>query len=147
MTKLISIFCALFISVSAFAMKPDFSAFDHDGGNGGDKMRTCMKDAWYSADPSEVQNQQAHYFMMGVKAVYEANKEGIMQGMHSMMAAWKKHPVSKDEVVAAEGGLKEHLTPVTEALRDGHINVINLLSIDQRAAFDEAFKACMENGK
>ena len=150
MLKMISVLAAFAISSAAFAAAPDFSVLDdgaghggHQGGHHGGGMHKCMKGAWSAANPSEDQNQKAKGFMNEAKAVFDQHKDGIKQAMHGVMTAWKQYPISKDDVVAAEGVMHDQFSPVGEAMQDAKINTLNVLSADQRAAFDTSFAQCM----
>lgn len=168
--------CAVVLSSRAFAAMPDFemlAAFEdmpgqqepghpghqqpghpgqqqpgHPGHGGpGHQMHMCMVQGWKAAKTSEDQNTQARAFMQKAKAVFEAHKDGIKAGMESMKAAWRKHPISKDEVAKAGAGLHEHVAPVMTAGREAHIDIIDLLSPEQRKAFDHGFMHCMHHGQ
>jgi len=139
--------CALLCMPSAFAAMPDFSAFAENGTEhgGGDRMHECMKAGWQAAQPSEDQNKQAHEFMCEAHKTMEAHKDAIHQGVRDVMHAWMQHPIVKDDVITAESHLHDHIVPVSAAMRDARINILNLLSAEQRGQFDHAFHECIHH--
>lgn len=142
MTKLVVSMVSILLVSSAYGF--DYSAMANEGGHD-NKMHQCVHKGFESAKISEEQHKQIHGYMMNAKNVMKEHKEAIHNGMQSMMTAWKKHPISKDEVVAAEGNLQQHMTPVKVAMRDSMIDSLNVLSADQRKDFDSAFASCMKS--
>lgn len=108
------------------------------------KMHECMRGAWRAANPSAEQNRAAHQIMVevhnGVKDQIPAVREA-MKGLHD---AYVKHPISKQEVSAAEDNLKKIGGPVHNMIRDGQIDIVNLLDANQRNAFNESMKECFK---
>lgn len=149
--KKLLVLCAALVSFPAFAISsPDFGALEDSGQQmvtPHKKMHRCLKRGWRASRPSDEQKAQAETIMADAKAVMAEHKDAIVMGVQAMKDAWKKHPVSKDEVVAAENTLKEHIMPVKEAFRDAGIEVLNLLSAEQRTNFDTAFESCLEKKK
>ncbi len=134
------------ITILALVSAPAF-AIDYLGEHGkGDKLHACVHAGFKSSEMSDEQHKTVHEAMMGAKAVMESHKDAIRAGMGEMMAAWKKHPVVKDEVAAAEANLTSHFAPVKEAMRDALITGLNVLSDEQRGKFDHAFMHCMHHG-
>jgi hypothetical protein len=134
----------LLLSPAAFAQTADFSAFNDSHHPGMRKMHRCLKKSWKAAAPSDAQNEGAKRYMDEAKAVMEHHKDAIKTAMAEMHAAWAKHPIVQAEVVAAEDSLREHGTPVRAAFRDAGINTLNQLSAEQRTAFDNTFKSCID---
>lgn len=134
---------AIFASISTWAISPTFSGEEGMGGHRGEKMHKCMHDGMTAAELSEDQHNQIHQIMMAAKQVKKDHQAAIHEGMQAMMAAWGKYPIEKAEVVGAEENLKAHMTPVREAMRDGMIDSLNLLSAEQRQKFDDAFMTCI----
>jgi hypothetical protein len=151
MTQHFVVVSAFLFSMAGFAGTPGFSVLDQgqDPGqeHGGGKIGRCMHEGWDATSPTDDQNTQAAAFVQAAKAVVDEHKDGIHQGMHDLMAAWKQHPVSRDSVIAAETELHGHFVPVQEAVRDAQIDILNLLSDDQRTEFDSAFMDCMKGSK
>ena len=149
--KKLLILCATLVSFPAFAVtSPDFSSLEDSHQQmmaPQKKMHRCIKRGWRAARPSEEQKAQAETLMADAKAVLAEHKDAIVSGVQAMKDAWKKHPVSRDEVVAAENALKEQIMPVKEAFRDAGIEVLNLLSGEQRTSFDAAYTGCIEKKK
>lgn len=150
MTKFMTTLFALSLSTAAFAATPDFSALDSglelDGGHGGHGGKhACIHHAWKAAKPTAEQNTQAKALLGSVKTVVERNKDAIKADFHALMAAWAKYPVSKTEVVAAQANLQGGVAPIREAALDAKIGVLNLLSENQRLAFDESLKECVKH--
>jgi hypothetical protein len=129
-------------------MTADFSAFDADQGHdhhghGHGKMGACMKEAWAATKPSDDQNKQAGAFCETAKAVIDANKDAAKSAMQGLMTEWMKQPVSRDGVIAAEGTAETAFAPIKGAVRDTKISILNLLTADQRKAFDQEFIECL----
>ena len=156
MKKTMTTLAAFLLASTAFAGSPDFTAFNLDdatppapapapapGHPHGGKLHQCMRQAWKMSSPTQDQNKAAHDFVAAVRAVMTQHKDGLHQGMTALKAAWKKYPIAKDEVVAAEASFHEHMMPVKEAVRDAHIGILNLLTAEQRGTFDAAFTSCM----
>ena len=137
---------AFLIGSSAFAQQSKFSALKsegHEGGHG--RIHQCMEEGWDETSPTDEQDAQLAAILSEVRAVVEANKPAMHEAHHALMGAWKKHPVMKDEVVAAEAQMSAAMAPVKAAMRDAGIGMLNLLDADQRALYDSAFMECMHS--
>jgi Spy/CpxP family protein refolding chaperone len=129
---------------TAFAADMDFAAFNDAHHPGMRKMHRCLKKSWKAANPTDQQGDTAKRYMDEAKAVMDQHKDAIHSAMEAMKTAWSKHPIVQAEVVAAEDSLREHGMPVRVAFRDAGINTLNLLSSEQRTAFDNTFKDCID---
>src|SRR5437773_11851900 len=138
----------LLLSGAAFAAMPSFKNFDAgDEPHQPSKLGQCMRTAWESTQPTDDQNQQAQAQCAELKTVVDAHKDAIKTDAQALMVAWSHHPVSRDEVVAAEKALHDEIVPVKEAIRDAGINILNLLSQEQRDEFNQTFIGCMQGSK
>lgn len=148
MKKIAFVFSAMLLSVPAFAAIPDFSVLSEvqkfqmprDGG----EIRACFKSAWAAANPAREQNERAREELTAMKTVFEENRAALEGGLMGLLGAWKAHPVSIDDVKAAEEALKTAITPVHEAVRTGSANVLNLLTAEQRSVFDDKLLDCLQ---
>ena len=139
MKKIILSICTLFLTTTAFAQTPEL----FDAAMGG-KMKKCAKESWNASSPSDSQKMQAAAFYAEAKAVYEMHKEGLKSAKAQMHMAWMKHPLVRDEVIAAESSLLTHFMPVKDAFRDAGLYTLNVLDPTQRAVFNNAFHTCLK---
>lgn len=156
---------ALLFSTLAFAAAPDFAALENDNGavvqpaqpalpsqpaepekphHGHHGLRICKRAGWEAAQPTAEQTEKAKEIIQSVKSVVQQNREAIHAAKKGVFEAWKKHPISKEEVKAALHALHEAKKPVKEAILDARISILNLLSDQQRTAFDHAFIECVK---
>src|SRR5579871_3872284 len=124
---------ALLFSAFAFAAAPDFAALDDSSvqptqpaqpdqptapqkpHHGHHKMQVCKKIGWEAARPTHEQQERAREIISSVKSVVQQNREAIHAAKKLVFEAWKKHPVSVDEVKAAMRVLHDAKKPVKEA--------------------------------
>jgi hypothetical protein len=150
-TKFISMtgFAVLF-SASAFAMSPDFSQFDQQdpsqGGGDHDHMGQCIKASWEAANPTDDQNAKAKDACTEIKSVVDKHKDALKADFKALMETFKAYPIVQGDVVKAETALGGEFMPIHDAVRDGAISILNLLTADQRKAFDAAFMECGHHG-
>jgi hypothetical protein len=68
----------------------------------------------------------------------------VRTAMQALKATLAKHPISKAEVNSAVEGVHRVGDPLKQAVQDAKIDVINLLSADQRKTFDNVMTRCMK---
>lgn len=141
---LLLISVASMMSISAYARtSAAYAKLDHGGDMG--RFHQCMKEAWFDAEPTDEQNENAQAVLAQLKAVFDEHMPAVRDALAALAAAWHEHPITQAKVVAAEGSLTTAAGPIKSALRDGVIEVINLLSDEQRAEFDDSFEYCMSD--
>ncbi len=148
MLRKILVVAAALISLPALAHNPDFLShgdMGRDFGRHHQKMRECIKSSWDAARPSEDQETKAKALFTAAKGVLDQSRNDIMKDKEALKSAWKKYPISKDEVTTAEMTLSTEMKPVKDAFRNAGIDALNLLSSEQRKSFDTAFEACIKN--
>lgn len=111
------------------------------------RMHRCVMRGWKRSGATADQSLQAEKFMNDAKAEMMSRKDAIHARVDEVKAAWMKYPIVRDEVAAAETALMAEVLPVKEAFRDAGINALNLLTQEQRTAFDTAFAACVNKRK
>lgn len=108
-------------------------------------LHQCMRDAWMSTHPTTEQNQAARQILMGAHDAVKDQVPALREAMRGIHSAYAKHPIVKVEVVAAETQLKTIGEPVHAVVRDARIDVINLLSNEQRNSFNQSLKNCLKH--
>jgi hypothetical protein len=132
--------------LSGTARAFDFEAGPMDGiGAAKEKLEKCLKESWKQTAPTEVQQHKAEVYMAEAKVVKETRKPELDAAKHAYLAAWKAYPISRDEVIAKEAVLGAQLKMLKATYRDAGINILNLLSGDQRKVFDATFKQCLQH--
>jgi hypothetical protein len=108
------------------------------------KGMQCGHEAWNAASPTDDQTNAAKAIFAPVKQMYMDNKAAIMTDVAALKAAFATQPIVKSDVETAGKNLFTLVMPIQKAGLDAAIDSINLLSVDQRKAFDAAFKACRD---
>ncbi len=148
MLKFALIAASLILSSSAFAAESEVSIFsDHDIAQlGFKKIGNCLKKGWEAASPTEDQSAKAKTFMQTAKATLDGKKEALKKDKQALMDAWSASQVSKEAVEAAEMALHNDMMPVRKAFQEAKISALNLLSPEQKTAFNSSVKSCHKPG-
>lgn len=144
MIRIAVIAASLVLSTSAFAAESDVSIFsDKDIVQLGiKKIGNCLKEGWKAASPTEDQTAKAKAFIQTAEATLEGKKDALRRDKQALMDAWSASPVSREAVEAAETALYNDMMPVRKAFQEAKINALNLLSPEQKTAFNSAVKSC-----
>jgi hypothetical protein len=137
------------ITMACVLFGTDAKAVDFDVDTQVEDMTTahgqaCFKKAWDAAQPNENQQKHAGQVVGMVKKVHEHQKPEIAAAavrLHTLLA---DHPVNIRRSRKALGKLTRAAAPVQFAVFRGHLMIVNLLSKEQRGAFDTAYHACMK---
>jgi hypothetical protein len=133
----------LLVSVSAFANSS--GDFDYSQSNSSmKKLHTCIKGGWAASKPTDQQESDSKAFIQAARDSWEQNKEAVISAKKDLIAAWSAYPIVAEHVATAETDFQTALAPVKTAMRTSLIGVLNLLSNDQRKAFDQSFMSCMK---
>lgn len=141
MIKLLVILCGLFLSTSVWADQTT------SGGHGSDPYLKCMHAGWKASNPTAEQNHQAMVLMQKMSDIEKIHRTGLGDARRALAAALAKHPISHAEANAAYAGIHQHLTPITVTSRDAGIDMINLLSADQRINFNKGYSDCIKGNQ
>lgn len=145
MINKIGLICLMVLSSSAFAYtEPTASVESVMQMAAPRKVHRCMMRAWKAAKPTPDQNTQAKQFMTDAHAVLDQNKAAIEAAATALKASWMAHPIVAADVDTNHMALHDAAVPVVKAFRGAAINIINLLSADQRKAYDGRFVKCIE---
>ncbi|MEO5968331.1 MAG: hypothetical protein ABIQ95_00265 [Bdellovibrionia bacterium] len=144
MKKSLLLIASLLLSVSAFADSPNFSMLG-DSEMDMDKFHQCLCDSWKKADPSKDQNSEAKAFIGRAKETWDHNKVAVKTAKKELIAAWSHYPIFASDVTCAEYNLHQAIIPVHTVMRDSTLSILNILSGDQRKAFDRSFKRCIKD--
>ena len=106
------------------------------------KHDQCGHEAWQAAKPTAEQTAAAEAYFAPVKKMFQDNKDAIEAAKAAFMAALKNHPIVKADATSTGKALFDLVMPIKSAAFSAVIDSINLLSLDQRHAFDDAFMAC-----
>ncbi len=148
MKGFITTIAIVLFSMSSFAFSSGLTPMAGDEDHGGehqDKVHNCVHAGMDAAKTTDDQHKVIHGHMVAMMQAKKDHAQGLHEGMHAMKLAWSKHPVSTEEIMAAEALMNSHTSPIKAAVRDALIGVVNVLTVEQRPLFDHAFMTCMHS--
>lgn len=116
------------------------------GGHGqhGNRKAQCGKIAWKHTSPTQAQNDAAKATLTTAFQTVAAGMPAVKAAFAQVKTALEKHPISKAEVNTAVEGVKTVGEPLRQTVQDASIDVINLLSAEQRATFNQVMARCLK---
>ena len=144
MKKLALLTIGLLFSASTFAAESDFSLTSRADMNLKNihQLRKCLKEGWKAATPTDAQKTESKTLVEAARKTIKDNKATLKKDKEDVMTAWAASPIVSADVEAAEARLRTDMIAVHSAVRDDIIGVLNLLSADQKKAFNTSFKSC-----
>jgi hypothetical protein len=146
MRKIMVTFALLTFSAIGFAATPNLSDLRYDH-TGREKAGACMKAGWDAAQPTDAQNAALKTLLDTLHTLIANSKTQIETAIRELYLTWGHHPVDKNAVHGSQYQLDQLITPVRDAIIDTMADGIDLLTIEQRQAYDAAFGDCMRAKK
>ncbi|MEO5969776.1 MAG: hypothetical protein ABIQ95_07585 [Bdellovibrionia bacterium] len=144
MIKPTLIAASLLLSLNSFAAESDMPSFSNNSimQSVFQKIDRCLKKGWKAASTDADQTAKAKAFLQTAQAVLAERKDAIIKDKQAVTEAWAAAQISSEAVESAEMALHNDIQPVHDAYRDAAINALNLLSPDQKMAFNSSFMSC-----
>jgi hypothetical protein len=132
----------LFFSVTASAANPDYSILAQSAMNP-KHFQQCLYKMWMAVSPTDAQIDNAMPFFRKAKNSWVQSRDGITKDSKDLIRAWSAYPISTSDIEKIEIALHDKIIPVHIGIRDNTIAILNLLTAEQRKAFDRSLFNCI----
>lgn len=106
----------------------------------------CGRVAWRHTRPTQAQNKIAKETLTVAIAHIQSQVPALHDAMEVISQTTAKHPMSKVDLYYAVEGFNFIAGWMQAVGRDAQVDVINLLSMEQRKTFDRVLIHCLQQG-
>ena len=110
-------------------------------------IKNCMTHGWRAASPTRTQKSEAKTLIQSARKTVKSQETTLQADVQAMLAAFAASPIVSQDVEAAESQLLGDVIAVHSAVRDDIINLLNLLTPDQKTAINRSFSSCLSSSE